>query len=79
VAYDAGAVSEVLGDAGVLLDRKQPRHVAAVVSGLLADPEEQDRLRKVGRARVAALDVGGAGERLFEAVRGVGVPTTTTP
>ena len=74
VAFDAGAVSEVLGDAGVLLDRKTPRHVASVVSNLLADPAERERLTGIGRARLAALDVGRAGERLFEAVRTVARP-----
>ena len=79
VAYDAGAVSEVLGDAGVLLDRKEPRHVASVVSDLLSDRSEVDRLIQLGRGRFAALDLGRAGERLFEAVRSVGGPAPAGP
>jgi glycosyltransferase involved in cell wall biosynthesis len=77
VAYDAGAVGEVLGGAGILLDRKNPRHVAAAVSGLLADPDEQDRLRQEGAERFAALHLGEAGNLLFEAVRSV--PTPSVP
>ena len=79
VAYDAGAVSEVLGDAGVLLERKHPRHVAAAVSRLLADRAERDRLTGIGRERFTALDVGRAGDRLFELVRSVGAPVPPTP
>ncbi len=37
VAFDAGAVREVLGDGGVVLADKHPRHVADSVSRLLAD------------------------------------------
>lgn len=71
VAFDAGAVAEVLGGAGVLLDRKHPRHVAVAVSGLLGDPAERERLVSEGRARVTAMDLPNAGHRLVAAVRSV--------
>jgi L-malate glycosyltransferase len=77
VAYDAGAVSEVLGGAGVLLEKKNPRHVAAAVSDLLADPEEQSRLRRAGARRFAELHLGEAGNLLFEAVRSVSAPSAS--
>jgi glycosyltransferase involved in cell wall biosynthesis len=69
VAYDAGAVGEILGDAGVLLDRKHPRHVASAVHRLLADPTEVDRLTARGRERVEGMDLPDAGNRLVAAVR----------
>ncbi len=71
VAYDAGAVRETLDGAGVLLAEKSPRQVAAAVSRLMADPEEQDRLVAAGRARFEGLGLEKAAEALVEAVRGV--------
>ncbi len=55
VAYDAGAVAEVMGGAGVLLDRKGPRAVADAVAALLGDPARRDALggRRPGPARRA--------------------------
>ncbi len=69
VAYDAGAVREVTGDAALLLDATGPRRVASAVSGLLADRDERTRRAAAGRARFDVLDLGGAGKLLVEAVR----------
>jgi len=69
VAYDAGAVSEVLGDAGVLLTRKHPRHVVSALYRLLGDPAECERLMAKGRERVAGMDLANAGNRLVATVR----------
>ncbi|MHB1710957.1 MAG: hypothetical protein ACYCV7_06090, partial [Acidimicrobiales bacterium] len=57
--------------AGLLLDRKHPRHVADAVNGLLGDPTECGRLAGKGRARVAAMDLPDVGHRLVAAVRSV--------
>jgi glycosyltransferase involved in cell wall biosynthesis len=71
VAFDAGAVKEVLGDAGILLDHKHPRHVAAVITGLMADPGRRKQLVAAGRSRLRALDIADAGNHLVEAILGV--------
>jgi len=71
VAYDAGAVREVVGEAGVLLGAKHPRRVVGAVTDLLDDPDARDRLVARGEARLAGLGLADAGERLVEAVRGV--------
>lgn len=68
VAYDAGAVAEVMGDAGVLLDAKSPRRVAAEVAGLLADQARQDELRAAGRARLQSLGLDRAGGDMVQAL-----------
>jgi glycosyltransferase involved in cell wall biosynthesis len=68
VAYDAGAVREVLGDAGVLLDRKHPRHVASAVHQVLTDADSRHAMVRRGAERFADLDLGTAGRRLVEAV-----------
>ncbi len=79
VAFDAGAVSEVLDGAGVLLARKNPRHVAAEVARLLADPAEMNRLRAAGAERFTRLGLGRAENLLIEAVRSVPARPPATP
>jgi glycosyltransferase involved in cell wall biosynthesis len=64
VAFDAGAVAEVVGDGGLLLDAKGPRRVAAEVDALLGDPHRRESLVAAGRARPAALGLGSAGSDL---------------
>ncbi len=76
VAYDAGAVAEVVGDAGVLLGRKGPRAVADAVAGLLADPDRRRSLVVAGRARIEALGLGHAGSDLVAVLRGVAAGAT---
>ena len=77
VAFGAGAVAEVLGDAGVLLRAKGPRHVAAAVSLVTDDAERREALVSAGRDRVATFGLQTAGAAMVEALRGVvadGVP-----
>jgi glycosyltransferase involved in cell wall biosynthesis len=71
VAFDTGAVGEVLDGAGVLLEDKGPRQVAAAVNRLLDDPGERDRRVAAGKSRFGALGLETAGDRLVGAVRGV--------
>ncbi len=68
VAFDAGAVGEVLGDAGILLGEKHPRQVAAAVARLRAEPAERDRLVAAGRDRFGALGLHESGKHLVEAL-----------
>jgi glycosyltransferase involved in cell wall biosynthesis len=69
IAFDSGAVSEVLDGSGILLEHKHPALVAAAVSELMADPAERQRLASAGRARVTAMGLVEAGDRLVEALR----------
>jgi L-malate glycosyltransferase len=78
VAFDAGAVSEVLGGAGVLLRRKQPRQVARAVTRLMEDTEERLRLVEAGTARFATMGLERAGELLVESVRSVAERVATS-
>jgi glycosyltransferase involved in cell wall biosynthesis len=52
VAYGAAAVPETLGDAGILLDRKDPFTVAAAVDRVLRDDGLRRALRSAGYARL---------------------------
>ncbi|MGA2838215.1 MAG: glycosyltransferase family 4 protein [Acidimicrobiales bacterium] len=71
VAYDAGAVAEILGGAGVLLEDKRPRRVAAEVAALLADQDRRDAVLAAGAGRPAALGLDRAGSDLVRALREV--------
>src|SRR5439155_2225485 len=57
VAFDAAAVPETLGDAGLLLGSKRPAFVAEAVARLVGD----DRLRRAwvdaGRVRLELVDL----------------------
>jgi glycosyltransferase involved in cell wall biosynthesis len=79
LAFRAGAVPEILGDAGILLDHKGPRRVAEAACELTSDSGERDRLVEAGMVRLRALDLGGAGKLLVEAVQGVSASGATGP
>lgn len=68
VAYDAGAVREVLDGCGVLLEEKHPRAVAEAVAELMGDSPGRERLVAAGRERFDALGLDRAADRLVEAV-----------
>ncbi len=55
VAFDAGAVGETLGGAGVLLGDKSPASVAAAVRRVLGDEALRRGLAAAGRRRAAEL------------------------
>jgi glycosyltransferase involved in cell wall biosynthesis len=63
VAFDQGAVPEVLGDAGVLVSDKDPYALAASISDLLADEPRRAALSEAGRRRLAELDLPTAADR----------------
>jgi len=71
VAFASGAVPEVVGGAGVLLDDRGPRRVADEVAALLADADRREALVAAGRARPAELGLDRAASDLVAAVRGV--------
>lgn len=78
VAFDAGAVGEVLDGCGVLLEEKHPRAVAGAVADLLSDRARRDRLVAAGHERFDALGLDRAANRLVEAVQDVVGPTTVS-
>jgi glycosyltransferase involved in cell wall biosynthesis len=72
VAYAQGAIPEVLGEAGILVHTVDPYRLAATIAGLLADPTRCEALEQAGRRQLAALDLGGAGNRLVDLVCALG-------
>ncbi|MBW3609780.1 MAG: glycosyltransferase, partial [Actinobacteria bacterium] len=55
VAADVDGLRDVIGDAGVLVARDDPRALGAALARLAADPRERAALAGRGRARAAAL------------------------
>ena len=76
VAFDAGAVAESLGGAGVLVDDKRPSSLAATIDGVIGDRDRSACLVEAGTARVAVLEGQRADHAMMEAL---GTVTTTTP
>jgi glycosyltransferase involved in cell wall biosynthesis len=66
VAFDRGAVPEVLGAAGVLVADKDPYALAAAIRGLLADAARRDAVVAGGRRRLAELDLDSAADRFVD-------------
>jgi glycosyltransferase involved in cell wall biosynthesis len=66
VAFAEGALGEVLGTAGVLLERKDPLTVAEAVHRVQTDATMRSALVAAGLKRPAELGLAGAGERLVE-------------
>jgi alpha-1,3-rhamnosyl/mannosyltransferase len=52
VAADATALPEVVGDAGLLVDARDPEAWAEAIGGLLSDPDARVQLAERGRDRV---------------------------
>jgi glycosyltransferase involved in cell wall biosynthesis len=69
VANQAGALPEVLGDSGVLVDAADPYELAAAVADLLGDTKRRATLAEAGRAQVMRLGLDTAGARFVEQVR----------
>jgi glycosyltransferase involved in cell wall biosynthesis len=69
VAFDAGAVTELMDGCGVVLEEKPPRAVARAVSDLIDDRPRRERLVQAGRDRLDTLGLDQAANRLVEAVQ----------
>lgn len=63
VAFDEGAVPEVLGDAGTLVADKDPYALAASIHAALADAALRDAMAAAGGRRLQELDLAGAADR----------------
>jgi glycosyltransferase involved in cell wall biosynthesis len=66
VANEAGALPEVVGDGGLLVDATDPYAVADAVARLRSEPGLRDSLAAAATRRVNALDLASAGERAID-------------
>jgi glycosyltransferase involved in cell wall biosynthesis len=71
VVHDAGAVTETVGDAAVVLAEKPPPLVAEAVHQVMTDAALRDRLVAAGRARLADFELRPTAERFADAVESV--------
>jgi L-malate glycosyltransferase len=71
VGFDAGAVADTVGPAGLVLEGKEPGRVAAAVRRVLSDGALRARLATAGRARLERFDLQHTGARYVEEIRKV--------
>ncbi len=74
VAFDQGAVPEVLGGAGVLVVDKDPYALAGSIAALLADSGRRAALGEAGRDRLGELDLGSAADRFVRLLEPLASP-----
>jgi glycosyltransferase involved in cell wall biosynthesis len=68
VAFDQGAVPEVLGGAGILVATRDPYALSLAIEGLLGDLAEYRRVVEAGSRRLAELNLESAAERFVDLV-----------
>jgi L-malate glycosyltransferase len=66
VAFDQGAVPEVLGGAGVLVSDKDPYALASAIDALLTDAPRRNAVVAAGRRRLAELALDSAADRFVD-------------
>jgi glycosyltransferase involved in cell wall biosynthesis len=66
VAFDQGALPEVLGDAGTLVTSRNPYDLAAAIGTLLGDATRRAALAAAAPGRLTQLDLPAASDRFAE-------------
>ena len=69
IGYRAGAVEEVVGDAGVLVDPGDPNALGDALRGFLSSPSQAEELRARTRARAAMFSWDEAADRTLDVYR----------
>ncbi len=68
VANRAGALPDVVGDGGVLVDARDPYEVAGAIARLRTDDAHRAALLEAGARQVATLGLDAAGHRAVEKI-----------
>jgi glycosyltransferase involved in cell wall biosynthesis len=68
VASPQGGLSEVVGEAAVMVDTKDPWALSGAVAELLGDASRRSGLAAAGQRQLATLDLATAGDRLIDLV-----------
>ena len=69
VATTAGSLPEVVGDAGLLVEPRRPRALAAAIARILDEPDLNEGLRAAGPVRAKQFGWRAAGDALLGAYR----------
>ncbi len=72
VAYRAGAVAEVVGDSGVLVDERDPAALGEALTTVLGDDALRSRLRALAKPRAAGFSWDRAADDTLAVYRSVG-------
>ena len=64
-----GALPEVVGDAGIIVDPTRADDIAAAIERLLTSPDERQRRAEAGRAQAAQFSWSATAETLVAAYR----------
>jgi glycosyltransferase involved in cell wall biosynthesis len=72
VANRAGALPEIIGDGGLLVDATDPYALAGAVARVVTDADLRAELALTGAQRVEALDLPSAGDRTIDLVTSLG-------
>ncbi len=67
VTSNRGALPEVAGDAGLMVDAEDPRALAEAIDAVLSDPSRAERMSRDGLTRAAAYRWETAADRLYHA------------
>jgi glycosyltransferase involved in cell wall biosynthesis len=71
IGANRGALPEVLGDAGLLVDPDDPATISDAMRRILEDPALRRRLADAGVARAAQYTWKSSAERLYETYQSV--------
>jgi glycosyltransferase involved in cell wall biosynthesis len=71
VANRSGALPEVVGGGGVLVDTSDPWALATTITSLFDDAPRRRALAAAAREQLATLDLPGAGDRFVDLVSGL--------
>ena len=69
VAYDAAAISEIVGVAGIILNDKRPANLAVAIDRVISDRELRAVLRSRGMQSVQQFDIAVTRELMWAALR----------
>jgi L-malate glycosyltransferase len=72
VVSPEGGLSEVVGEAAVMVDTKDPWALSEAVAKLLGDAARRSELAAAGRRQLASLDLATAGDRVVDLVAALG-------
>jgi glycosyltransferase involved in cell wall biosynthesis len=73
IASDRGAIPEVLGEAGLVIDAEDEAMLAKHLESLFRSPNERERLRALGYARVQNFSWKESATKLLEVYQGLAV------
>jgi glycosyltransferase involved in cell wall biosynthesis len=79
VAFEEGALPEVLGNAGVLVSNRDPYALADAVNALLKDTKRREKLAVAAGERLRTLDLASAAAQFIDLLAPLATASATSP